>query len=103
MKLRCWPGCTAITSISQRPENNGIVVTCLEFVGIPPEPYEFIHSDYWRVDKGLTFRHVDSPDLPIRLLPYARDAYLIPLTPPPGVDIEAPEKLVEPKVGEPSC
>ena len=83
--LRCWPGALAIVVRAKLPENVGLLVRCIELVPLDagagpmwmtecarPAPSVWIHSG--RPSPGLEHR---------ALCP---DAWLRPITPPPGTD-----------------
>lgn len=80
--LRCWPGCLAVVNRSKLGVNVGIVVTVGEFAGLGPDgPMWWTYSDRPRPVIG-------SNTGVIRLKTRGRspDAWLTPITPPPGTD-----------------
>lgn len=83
--LRCWPGALAIVVRAKLPENVGIVVRCIEVIRMCPDRGAMWLSESLRPGPTV-WVHNEKPTGGLHYRSLSPDAWLIPITPPPGTE-----------------
>lgn len=92
--MRCKEGDLAIVIKAENPQDIGMMVTCLKFVGVAlvthpnGEKYLSQDRDIWEIDRQVTWVYRDdTPDMRIQVN-LAPDSYLLPIRPDEHKDEE---------------
>lgn len=93
-KLRCWPGCLAIVLKADIPEAVGCIVQVVRASHIEDEPAWWVRIDRpMRAWTGLDVSEVVAAHALISV----PDAWMTPITPPPGTEtVDTSTPLTEP-------
>lgn len=106
MALRCWPGCAAYVERSAVPDNVGAVV---EVVALDDRWGDAGFGPVWSVRYGRPMKtalvtnrgELIGLEMPRRTDSCLPDAWLRPITPPPGSEAETTEDVIEAARGVP--